>query len=492
MQKIFFDTRKQDAAVRERYGLTEELMMENAAAGLEKAVTEKLNETEKKQILVLCGAGNNGADGYALARRIIENIVVLECIPPKSPLCVIQAERAKKAGVKTVSSESIMSYLSCEGKEAGIVVDCIFGSGFHGELPEDICAVIDCVNGMDLFRLACDVPTGLDQYGNCGKSVLAADMTVTMGARKLCLYSDFAKDSCGKIQVENLGVPRKLFEESLEEENQTEYWLLEKEDMRLPYRNKQNVNKGTFGHAVSVAGEKSGAAVMASCATLRIGAGLATVVDTVGGCSVPCDLMCSNEFPQNTSAVAVGMGLGRERKLDDLFDYLKNKSDAGCVLDADLCYYSEIKDLLDSRSRSGAATVITPHPKEFAALLENTGLGKHELSQVIKNRLELSQKFCSMFPGVVLLLKGATVLICVNDSNGKTRMYFNPLGSSALAKGGSGDILAGLIAGLLAQKYSALDAAVTASLVHATASAKIKPDFTMTPSILLSSINITS
>ena len=187
MQKIFFDTRKQDAAVRERYGLTEELMMENAAAGLEKAVTEKLSETEKKQVLVLCGAGNNGADGYALARRIIENVVVLECIPPKSPLCVIQAERAKKAGVKTVASDSILDYLSCDGKDAGIVVDCIFGSGFHGELPEDICAVIDCVNGMDLIRLACDVPTGLDQCGNCGKSVFAADMTVTMGARKLCL-----------------------------------------------------------------------------------------------------------------------------------------------------------------------------------------------------------------------------------------------------------------------------------------------------------------
>ena len=205
---------------------------------------------------------------------------------------------------------------------------------------------------------------------------------------------------------------------------------------------------------------------------------------------MPCDLMCSKEFPQNTSAIAVGMGLGRERKLDDLFAYLKNKTETGCVLDADLCWYHEIKDLLDSRSKSGAATVITPHPKEFAALLENTGLGKHDVSEAIEHRIDLAKEFCSLFPGVVLLLKGATVLICVNDSKGKTQMYFNPYGTSALAKGGSGDILAGLITGLLAQKYSALDAVVTASLIHAVASTKIEPDFTLTPSILLSSINI--
>ena len=494
MQKIFFDTRKQDAAVRERYGLSEELMMENAAAGLEKAVFECLSRTEKKGIIILCGGGNNGADGYALARRIISNVTVVECIPPKSELCLLQAERAVKAGVKTVRGDSCLKFLSsCDG-ENGILVDCIFGSGFHGELPEDICAVIDCVNGMNLFRIACDVPSGLDQYGNFGKSVFTADVTVTMGAQKLCLYSDFAKDACGKIQVENLGLPRKLFEDSFVEDPTVEIWLLEKDDMKLPYRKKQNVNKGTFGHAVTVAGEKSGAAIMASCASLRIGAGLSTVVDSIGGCrldgcTLPCDLMSASDFPNNTSAVACGMGLGRGRDIKELFDYLKDCG-AGCVLDADLCHYSEIKDLLDSRSKAGAATVITPHPKEFSLLLEKVGLGQHNVQDVVKNRVELAKKFCSLFLGLVLLLKGATVLICIKEGNGKTKIYFNPHGSSALAKGGSGDILAGLITGLLAQKYSALDAAVTASLVHAFASQKVTPDFTLTPSMLLSSINL--
>ena len=493
MQKIFFDTRKHDAAVRELYGLSEELMMENAASGLEKAVAECLERSEKKGIVILCGGGNNGADGYALARRIIWNVTVLECIPPKSELCTIQAERALKAGVKIVRGDSCLEYLSSAG-ENGIAVDCIFGSGFHGELPQDISSLVDLVNEKDLFRIACDVPSGLDQYGNCGKSVFMADVTVTMGAQKLCLYSDFAKDACGTIQVEDLGVPRKLFEDSYEEYSQIEFSLLEENDMDLPCRKKQNVNKGTFGHAVTVAGEKSGAAVMASCASLRIGAGLATVVDSIGGCrldgcTVPCDLMCATEFPPNTTAVACGMGLGRGRDIKGMFDYLKD-SGVGCVLDADLCHYREIKDLLDSRSKSGAATVITPHPKEFSMLLENVGLGHHEVQEVVKNRVELAQKFCSLFPGVVLLLKGATVIICVSDSFGITRMYFNPHGTSALAKGGSGDVLAGLICGLLAQKYCAMNAAITGSLVHAFASRKVTPDFTLTPSILLSSINL--
>ena len=134
--------------------------------------------------------------------------------------------------------------------------------------------------------------------------------------------------------------------------------------------------------------------------------------------------------------------------------------------------------------------MITPHPKEFSMLLENVGLGHHEVQEVVKNRVELAQKFCSLFPGVVLLLKGATVIICVSDSFGITRMYFNPHGTSALAKGGSGDVLAGLICGLLAQKYCAMNAAITGSLVHAFASRKVTPDFTLTPSILLSSINL--
>lgn len=493
MQKIFFDTRKHDAAVRELYGLSEELMMENAASGLEKAVAECLERSEKKGIVILCGGGNNGADGYALARRIVGNVTVLECIPPKSELCTIQAERALKAGVKIVCGDSCLEYLS-SADENGIAVDCIFGSGFHGELPKDISALVDLVNEKDLFRIACDVPSGLDQYGNCGKSVFMADVTVTMGAQKLCLYSDFAKDACGTIQVEDLGVPRKLFEDSYEEYSQIEFSLLEENDMDLPCRKKQNVNKGTFGHAVTVAGEKSGAAVMASCASLRIGAGLATVVDAVGGCkldgcTVPCDLMCATEFPSNTTAVACGMGLGRGRDIKGIFDYLKDR-DVGCVLDADLCHYREIKDLLDSRSKSGAATVITPHPKEFSMLLENVGLGHHEVQDVVKNRVELAQKFCSLFPGVALLLKGATVIICVSDSFGITRMYFNPHGTSALAKGGSGDVLAGLICGLLAQKYCAMNAAITGSLVHAYASRNVTPDFTLTPSILLSSINL--
>lgn len=494
MQKIFFDTRKQDAAVRERYGLSEELMMENAAAGLEKAVLECLSRTEKKGIIILCGGGNNGADGYALARRIVSNVTVVECIPPKSELCLLQAERAVKAGVKITEKGSLMEESPPLFDGVGVIVDCIFGSGFHGSLPDDICRLIEVVNSVDIHRIACDIPSGLDLNGNFEKSVFLADLTVTMGAQKISLYSDFAKDACGKIQVENLGLPRKLFENSLVEDSALECMLLEKDDMKLPYRKKQNVNKGTFGHAVTLAGEKSGAAVMASCAALRIGAGLSTVVDSTGGCrldgaTLPCDLMYASEFPNNTTAVACGMGLGRGRDIKNIFDYLKD-FEGGCLLDADLCHYSEIKDLLDSRSKSGAATVITPHPKEFSVLLENVGLGRHDVKDVVRNRLELAEKFCLLFPGLVLLLKGATVIICVSDSFGITRMYFNPHGTSALAKGGSGDVLAGLITGLLAQKYPALDAAVTASLVHALASQKVTPDFTLTPSILLSSINL--
>jgi len=543
MQPLFLDTRPLDQRVREKFNLTEDIMMENAAVAIEKDVQLCADDSDEiTNVLVLAGSGNNGADGYALSRRLAGSeikVTVCEVAVPKSEMCKTQKLRAEKVGVeiKKFSELDLSSY--------NIIVDCIFGSGFHGILPEDVAEVISKVNETDVVRIACDVPTGLDKYGNAEGEVFSATVTVTMGANKVCLYSDAAKEFVGEVVLADLGVSRNLFcgqlkkngdEKNLQgvESNEQnlvlpEEMLLEESDMVLPHRNKQNVNKGSFGHAAIVTGEKIGAGVIAGSSTLRFGAGLVTLVSFEKEISCgdkvelnedgllpqqkqifPYELMCSKTFPSNTTAVALGMGLGRNNNsTEKYFDYLYEHKDLPCVLDADIFYSDSLCAFLKSRSddylKSSASNnkvcdakiVLTPHPKEFVSLLEKCSLSLDDressisVNEAVENKVELVKEFCLKFPGVVLLLKGANVTIGVKFANEENvRLYVNPYGTSVLAKAGSGDVLSGMICSLLAQKYNSLDATISASLAHALASRNVDCDFSLTPFSLMKEVSL--
>lgn len=477
MQKIFFDSRILDKAARENFGLTEDIMMENAAMALEKEVAAEEN------VLIATGSGNNGGDGWALARRICaagKKLTVLEALEAKSEACLLQKERALKCGVNVVNARDAENFLNENGNGFGCVVDCVFGSGFHGEFADEIKCLMKKLNALECKKIACDIPSGLDSYGNAAEDFFAADTTVTMGALKLALFSSTAKDACGKIVVAGLGVSRSLFEKGAE----ASAMLLEESDLTLPHRKKQNVNKGTFGHTAIVAGEKTGAALIAANAALRFGSGLVTVVGKdADKKNISYELMAAEDFPANTSAVGLGMGLGRNEEDSAAYlDFLEKNEDVPCLLDADVFYSPRIKDFLKKRSACGkkASVVLTPHPKEFSMLLENCGLGKYSTGEVCANAFELAKKFSACFPGAVLLLKGAVVLIALTE-NGRVCVYANPHGSNALAKGGSGDVLSGLVASLLAQGWSAKESAINASLAHALASRLAPCDYALTP-----------
>ncbi len=519
MQKLFDDTRLLDEASRIKYGLSEDIMMENAAIALEKEVVSR--ETDSMNVWIVCGSGNNGADGYALARRLSGKgkcrLTVLAVLPPKSPMCRLQHDRALRAGVTILESEkSAQLILAASGKtfpsndtyspmsDKGIsvsapdtLVECIFGSGFHGQVAPQLQELIAALSRTGAYRIACDMPS----------PGFTADKTVTMGALKTALYTDSAKDNAGEILCADLGISRSLFENASDSVTPAAM-LLEESDLRLPVRTKQNVHKGTFGHAVAVRGEKPGAAIMAGMSALSFGAGLATLVaaDSApvtqeGELPVYCppELMQSTLFPDNTTAVALGMGFGRSgqarKNARTLLDFLAaEKSSLPVLLDADLFYMEETASFLEKRSESvGINLVLTPHPKEFAALLEICGLGTYSVPEAVQNRMELSASFCSKFPCAALLVKGANPLISFCQTpGGKVQHFINPLGTSALAKGGSGDTLAGLILALLAQGYTAPDAALQGSLAHGLASRKsVSPEenFSLMPAKLLHTLS---
>lgn len=482
MQKLYLDSRKLDASCRAAYGLTEEIMMENAAMALEGVVRNPPQSGAARavqKILILCGGGNNGADGYTLSRRLRfdYDVSVIQFCEPESQLCRLQAERAEKCGVRFVKREDLSFY---DLRFTDVIVDCIFGSGFHGDLDERVQGTIGDMNSCECLKIACDVPTGLRADGTVAEGAFVAGVTVTMGALKLGLYSDVAKDFVGEVRCAELGVSRRLYENS-NNSNLVKGFLLEECDLALPHRTSCNVNKGTFGHVAVASGEKQGAAAIAASAALRFGAGQVTLVhrhSSKRGLDMFPELMVSAEIPERASAVALGMGLGlKDEDAQLYFDYILAHPGIRCVIDADACYASGLKSFLERKEKG---VVLTPHPKEFAAVLRNCDLGEHSVEECVMNRLELVEQFCRKFPKKTLILKGANPVIGHFDGY-KFKLFVNPFGRPCLAKGGSGDVLSGMVAALLAQRRRSVDAAITASLAHALASRNVPCDYAMTP-----------
>ena len=493
MQKLFLDTRELDSSCRSSYGLTEEIMMENAAQALEEQVRSFGKIGQK--VIILCGGGNNGADGYALSRRLKHDfqVNVFACMEPKSSECIIQKDRAEKCGVQVNGIDSI---IVSEIHAASIIVDCIFGSGFKGEFSgekvELIASVINDVNSLSGVRIACDIPSGIRQDGTvCRTAVFCADVTVCMGALKSALFSDEAKDFVGKVVLGNLGVSRSLYENS-NFKNLEIGFLLEESDMELPFRRKNFVNKGSFGTAYIASGEKIGAGCIAARACLKFGAGLVTLIrpdlsfskaDLV---DLTVEILTAYEFGEKVDALAVGMGLGHnEAAIKYYYDFLKSHKNVKAVLDADICYSSQTKKLLEER---GKGCVLTPHPKEFSALLKVCGLGEYSVEECVEFRSVLMEKFCRAFPETVLLVKGSNPMIGIYREREGYKMYINPLGRPSLAKAGSGDVLSGMICALMAQGYDALESCISGSLAHALASHSFKNDYALTPTGLIEAV----
>jgi hydroxyethylthiazole kinase-like uncharacterized protein yjeF len=268
-----------------------------------------------------------------------------------------------------------------------------------------------------------------------------------MGALKESLYSDNAKDYVGKIECVELGVAREIYE------IQSDGYLLEKSDIKIPIRDRATTHKGSFGHLALICNEKEGATILSAMASLRFGVGLSTIVGNPKS-SLPYSLMQSRKLPYNTTAIALGMGYGYEFDHPMIDEVLHHKSPL--LLDADIFHDDIIVKFLEQSNRT---IVITPHPKEFVLLWNRVMDSDITIEQLQFDRFGKCREFSSRYPHITLLLKGSNMLI----SQGK-KLFVNQYGSAKLSKSGSGDVLSGLISALLAQGYSALDAAISGSL----------------------------
>ncbi|GAA8790264.1 NAD(P)H-hydrate dehydratase [Helicobacter pylori] len=461
MLSVYEKVNALDKRALEEFNLSEDILMENAAMALERAVLQ--NASLGAKVIILCGSGDNGGDGYALARRLAGRFktLVFEMKPAKSPMCQLQKERAKKVGVVIKAWEEKNEDLECD-----VLIDCVIGSHFKGELEPFL--NFESLSQKARFKIACDIPSGINSKGRVDKRAFKADTTISMGAIKSCLLSDKAKDYIGELKVGHLGVFNPIYEIP------TDTFLLEKSDLKLPLRDKKNAHKGDYGHAHILLGKHSGAGLLSALSALSFGSGVVSVQALeceITSSNKPLELVFCENFPNLLSAFALGMGLEGFPK-----DFNKWLELAPCVLDAGVFYHKEVLQALEKE------VVLTPHPKEFLSLLKLVGINISML-ELLDNKLEIARDFSQKYPKVVLLLKGANTLIAHQG-----QVFINILGSVALAKAGSGDVLAGLILSLLSQHYTPLDAAINASLVHAMASLEFKNNYALTPLDLIEKI----
>lgn len=481
MKSVFNNSTELEAKVKTEFNVPQFVMMENAAIGMKNLIVEKFSKTDRASslpIIIVCGKGNNGADGYALARHLqpFFQVSLVAFEEPKSQEAKTWHSTCQKLAIPFLSVSDFYN-LSSSKKNKAIIVDCIYGTGFHGDLSPQASSLIAAMNDFNGPKIACDIPSAFEFH---------ADYTVTMGTHKLQLFSDKAKAVCGKLIVADLGFAPQVFEN----QGQATAYFMEQDDLKLPFRKKRNAHKGTYGHAVIYAGDKAGAGILAARAAMNFGAGLTSILKThqsnLEQFKIDPQLMIADSIPKKATAVLIGPGVTCHTLYDNqmITDWFQSTKNPALVLDAGMfdfeqiaCFLKELNNVENNR------IILTPHLLELSRLLKKVAsqFPETEITQEdcdVKNlsdnpetKIKVGKILNQLYPNTAVIMKSANTFIACGE-----KCYIVTQGCQNLAKGGSGDVLAGLCVSLLAQGYTAKDAAISASLAHALSSQKLGAD----------------
>lgn len=459
----------------EQRGTSRVALMQNAAKQCLKEIRRRVGNIACKRIAILCGCGSNGGDGAELAERLCRYaakpvLLLADRLPDTDTAKACMAQHIEKYG--TISFKEDPEAAKELISSADVIIDCIFGTGFHGELPPAAAQLLAFANAeQDALKIAVDVPSGVNaDSGEIAENAFKPDVTLTLGAMKAGLLNHPCCEFCGETEVLDIGIADGCYTEY--EGVFTPSSVMDKLPSRPAF-----ANKGDFGKLLNVAGCVSyiGAAILSSRAALRIGTGLVTLASTeyVMGAAAAAMPECvylplhqddrgyiysANakmlaQAAEKATAISFGCGMGSNENTAILAETMIRSGSCPLILDADgiNCISDNINVLKDN----DRPIILTPHPGEFARLLGLT------VAQVQADRLGLARRF-AMDYGVVVLLKGRNTVIAAPDG----RVTVNPTGNNALSKAGCGDVLTGIIAGLAAQGVEAYDAAVLGAYVH--------------------------
>jgi len=470
--------RELDRLTIEDYGIPGIVLMENAGITAFESTLDMLDEVEDPMILVICGPGNNGGDGYVVARHLhntgasvhIAHIGELDSVRGDARTNMLIASKMGIAIHEKPTEDHLWTMIN----DSDLVVDALLGTGTSGPARSAISDVISMVNSSCKPVIALDIPSGIDvDSGQLPGESILADVTVTFGLPKVGLVTYPAAHRVGRLVIAGISIPSSVVDAS-----KCAAHLITREEaaIGIPDRSADS-HKGTFGHLAVVAGSigMTGAVTLSALGGLRIGTGLVTMlvpesinpiveVKVTEAMSVPIAEGSKGKFgllSRDTvlkeivkrDALVLGPGIGRDDDTVLFVHEVLESVECPVVLDAD-ALYAVSKDL-SVLSKVKADIVLTPHPGEMAMLLGTA------TSEIQSNRLEVAIKFAVDY-GVTLVLKGAGTVVASPDGTA----YINPTGCSGMATGGVGDVLSGMIGGLLAQGVGAELAAVTGVYLH--------------------------
>lgn len=472
-----------DRKAMEEHGIPGLTLMENAGTRVVEEISAAFGPPQNKAVTVVAGKGNNGGDGLVVARLLHKKGAVVRVFLTSPPDEVrgdahSNLERYQATGgAFAVLSESSLESFRSTLVESDLIVDAIFGTGLSSPITGETAKAVDAINQISARRIpviAIDISSGINaDTGQVMGVAIYATLTVTFGLLKRGHFLFPGAEHTGKLKVVDIGIPPPLIHQAdipahlLTPHDLAPHLLLRPAD----------VHKGSFGHLVVVAGSvgKSGAAVLTSLAALRTGAGLVTLatpqsVEASLG-SNPPELMTLPlaetgdktlagdalgpllKFVSDKTVVAIGPGLSTHPETSGLVRELLMRVTQPVVMDAD--GLNALAGHLDLLHQIQVPMILTPHPGEMGRL---TGLSTQAVQQ---DRLGVAQAFSQRYK-VIVVLKGAHTIIATPEGD----LFINPTGNPGMATAGTGDVLTGMIAGLIAQRYEVRLAAQLGVYLH--------------------------
>ena len=464
--------RKIDQYCIEVLGIPGIVLMENAALKVIKNISE-----DTKKFVIVCSSGNNGGDGFAVARHLLNrgNYVEIFCLGSEENMsldALINLNIVKNMGVKVIklSNNEDLKILKESIIQCETTIDAIFGTGLSREVKGIYSLAITIMNDNSKSILSIDVPSGFEcnsgkVMGNCIRS----NKTVTFELYKKGFLSYDAEAITGEIVIENIGIPKDVLDKFHENEYVMDIDFIKE---LIKRRNKYS-HKGDYGRTLVLAGSLgfTGAAYISTQAAVRSGAGLVTL-----GCDTSIQNILSGKLVEamtvsindekrldslisKSDCIAIGPGLGNNLDTLNLLKKVLSNSKCPIVIDSD--GLNVLEDNLELLRNKKCQIVLTPHMGEMARI------SGFSIDEINKNKIEIAKVFAKTH-NVILLLKGFNTII----TDGKT-VQINPTGSSAMASGGMGDCLTGIIASFISQGYDVMTGACIGAYVHGYAGDKL-------------------
>ena len=454
-------------------GIPGAVLMENAGKGAFIQFLEDYAPDKNDKFLIICGKGNNGGDGFVISRYLFnngyKNLNVILLTEPENLKgdAKLNYEIAKNFNIKIeviIEEKEFKNFM--KNNRFDYIFDAILGTGLNSEVRDFYKSIITSINETESVKIAIDIPSGLcSERGIPLGACIKANSTYTFGLKKIGLSTFPGVLFAGEVKVIDISIPENL-------PYKITNFEIELNDIRKIYKKREkHYHKGNFGHTLVFGGSTgfSGAVIMASKSALKAGCGLVTAIipeeiNDIFEASLPeamsypvkikrfYELDEIVDFINSKDSILIGPGLGKSKDTKNfLFELLENikiplvlDADALNILSEDLNYLKSLK----------IPKILTPHPGEFSRLT------RLSIKEIQENRVNLSKEFAKEF-NAIIVLKGYRTVITDGYN-----CYICPKGDSALATGGSGDVLGGIIASLISQKYSLIDSAIFGVYLH--------------------------